>query len=106
MRDSSASVSTSQARWYSPTVARPAMDGPAPVPMRKTPRSWSFVEPGAWRNAASPGHVHEGAEVEDALVEGAGALDVTDVEHRVVEPGDGHVPSWWLKPQRHYRQHS
>lgn len=55
MRDSSASVSTSHARWYSPTVRRPASDGPAPVPIANSPRSWSLVEPSAWRNTARPG---------------------------------------------------
>ena len=45
-------VWTSQAMWYSPTVERPAVDGPAPSPMLKRPRSWSLSESGAWRNFA------------------------------------------------------
>ena len=48
----SPSVWTSQAMWYSPTVARPACDGPAPSPIENSPRSWSLSESGAWRNFA------------------------------------------------------
>ena len=50
---SSASVPTSQARWYSPAWgAVPAGIGGPPMP--NSPRSWSFAEPGARRKAAWP----------------------------------------------------
>jgi hypothetical protein len=43
------------ARWYRPTVLRPACESAAAAPMAKRPRSWSFVDPGACRKAARPG---------------------------------------------------
>jgi D-amino peptidase len=49
----SASVPTSQARWYRPGYSGPS--GARPVPISNRPRSWSLAEPGARRNAARPG---------------------------------------------------
>jgi len=36
-------------------IGSTAVDGPAVEPIWKAPRSWSLVEPGAWKKAAWPG---------------------------------------------------
>ena len=107
IRSSSSSVSTSQARWYSPTVARPAVEGPAAAPISNSPRSWSLVEPGACRNAAPrepSGAMLIARKPRTSCVEGHAALEVADVEDRVVEAMDAHGVLRSLSLQLRYPQ--